>query len=143
MVPAFSWNSLIHQHSYKISCRKDIFIGCEKKRSGGSQIGAQMGGNQKHPFRGCFSFLFSYGRQILNRQLTGSTKIFVSSLIFPVEPSCLYSPFPLLFFGTPLICAFPSFFSVLFASQEADPPRPRLHWAVRSEQGSHFQPFLM
>lgn len=36
-VPAFSWNSLIHQHSSEISCRKDIFIDCDKKKRGGGR----------------------------------------------------------------------------------------------------------
>lgn len=111
VVPAFSWNSLIHQHSYEISFRRTFFIGCDKNPgSGGSRIGAWMSGNQNHPFWGCFSFLFRYGRQIPNHQLPGSTKTFASSLIFPVEPSHFHSMYPLLFSGTPPICAFPSYF---------------------------------
>lgn len=37
--PASSWNSLIHQHSSEISCRKDIFIDCDKKKKGGGRAG--------------------------------------------------------------------------------------------------------
>lgn len=145
VVPAFSWNSLIHQHSYEISCRKDFFIGCDKNPgSGGSRIGAWMSGNQNHPFWGCFSFLFCYGRQIPNHQLPGSTKMFASSLIFPVEPSHFHSTYPLLIilWDTSHLC-FSIIFSVLSASQEVDSPQPQLHWAVGSGHGSHFQPFLL
>lgn len=60
MVPAFSWNSLIHQHSYEISCRKDFFIGCDKNPgSGGESDQGTDGWESKPPIFGLFFLSFS------------------------------------------------------------------------------------
>lgn len=135
VVPAFSWNSLIHQHSYEISCRKDFFIGCDKNPgNGGSRMGGRGtdGWELRTPVLGLFFLSFSLWKA--DPEPPAPRKHQNVCFIFNFSSGAIPSPLNLSFnilWDTSCLC-FSIIFPVLSASQEVDPPQPRLHWAVGS-----------
>lgn len=139
--PASSWHSLIHQHSYQISCRKDFFIGCDKNKKsrewGESDQGADGWEPNPPPIFGAgfpFFFLLECRSQTASSQEAPKCP-FLFILDFS-SGATLVSSRAFLCYSLGLFVLFPSFFLFFLLPKQ---------WLQPSWEGlsSHFQPFLL